>query len=242
MQRHPLFSTGDAAALSLLRMLHRLYQSATLLGKLLFLLAVGFSTYLMADTVLPYLLPPFPSDIDFLRVKQQILSIDHWRWSFYLHISSSVVVLAAGLSQFSRSLLRKAPRWHRLIGKSYIGLILFVAGPTGLVMAFYGEGGLSGQIAFVLQAIAWWSSTYLAYKAIRRGQVRAHAAWLLRSYALTLSAISLRGMMFLFSYLEAWPYSQLELNYTLVAWLSWTVNLFLAELLLLTPFLNRYFH
>ncbi|GAB4493568.1 MAG: hypothetical protein OHK0019_17780 [Saprospiraceae bacterium] len=76
-------------------------------------------------------------------------------------------------------------------------------------------------------SLLWWGTTWLAYRAIRAGDVRRHGAWMIRSYALTLSAISLRVMQFgLASYSDISP----EEAYELVAWPSWVLNFLLAEL------------
>ncbi len=221
-----------------------------ILGGIFFIL-IGLSTYAMASMVFPYLVPPFPTDIDFLASKQWI--VDEWYWlaAFYIHISSSVFVIAAGLTQFSKTLLFQYPKWHRNIGKSYVFLVLFVAGPSGLVMAFYGNGGIEARIAFVLQAIFWWGLTYKAYQSIRKGAVQKHGKYMIRSYAMTLSAISLRAATYLVSDWKfrngiTCPNSAYHLIcypdfYVVVAWLSWVLNLIIAEALIWMGIMKYYF-
>ena len=218
---------------------------------LIFLILIGLSVYKMASIAFPYLVPPFPTDIDFLESKQWI--VDEWYWltAFYIHISSAVLVIAAGLSQFSKTLMFQYPKWHRNIGKMYVFLVLLVAGPSGFLMAFYGNGGFWARCAFVLQAIFWWGLTYKAYQLIRKGKVKAHGKYMIRSYAMTLSAISLRAATYLVS---DWklrngiicPDSTYHLIcypdfYIVVAWLSWIANLILAEILIYFGIMNYYF-
>jgi hypothetical protein len=209
---------------------------------LIFLILISWSVYKMASIALPYLVPPFPTDIDFLASKQWI--VDEWYWlaAFYIHISSAVLVIAAGLTQFSKTLMFQYPKWHRRIGKMYVFLVLFVAAPSGLVMAFYGNGGFWARCAFVLQAVVWWGLTYKAYQMIRKGALEAHGKYMIRSYAMTLSAISLRVATYLVSDWKlrngiTCPNSTYQLLcypdfYILVAWLSWVVNLIIAECLI----------
>lgn len=217
----------------------------------IFILGIVLSVYTMAAIAFPYLLPPFPTDIDFLESKQKVVGEWHWMLAFYIHISSSVVVLAAGLTQFSKTLMFQYPKWHQNIGKLYVFLVLFVAGPSGFVMAFYGNGGWLAQVAFVLQAVLWWGLTFMAYRTIIQGKLEAHGKYMIRSYAMTLSAISLRGATYLVS---AWkmkhgifcPNSDYYLLcypdfYILVAWLSWVGNLLLGELLIVLGIMKYYF-
>lgn len=196
---------------------------ATIFG----LLAVAFFTFLMGSIVWPYTSGRL--DIDFLLSKQHIIHLLHYRVSFYLHIFPALLVMAAGLTQFSGKILKKTPALHRWVGRVYAFSILGVCGPAGLIMTFYANGGWFTKASFVALSLLWWGATWLAYRAIRAGDVRRHGAWMIRSYALTLSAISLRVMQFgLASYSDISP----EEAYELVAWPSWVLNFLLAELIL----------
>lgn len=189
--------------------------------------AVAFFTFLMGNIVWPYTSGRL--DIDFLLSKQHIIHLQHYRWSFYLHIFPALLVLAAGATQFSGRILKKTPVLHRWVGRAYAFSILCVCGPGALVMAFYANGDAFTKASFVTLSLLWWWFTWSAYRAIRAGDVRRHGAWMIRSYALTLSAISLRVMQFgLSSYSDVSP----EEAYEIVAWPSWVLNLLLAELVL----------
>ncbi|MCP4439375.1 MAG: DUF2306 domain-containing protein [Aureispira sp.] len=220
------------------------------IAKILVLVVILFSAYQMAIIALPYYVPPFPTDIDFLLSKQLVIDLRHWMIAFYIHIGSSVIVLAAGLTQFSKTLMFKYPKWHRNMGKLYIFMILVVSAPSGLVMAFYGNGGPPAQFAFVLQAVGWWFLTYMAYRTIRQKKLREHGEYILRSYAMTMSAITLRLGTYGVSvykanngiYCEPEVFSMLCYPhfYILVAWISWIGNLVIAEILIWVGLLNYY--
>lgn len=191
------------------------------------LFAVGFFTFLMGNIVWPYTSGRL--DIDFLLSKQHIIHLLHYRAAFYVHIFPALLVIAAGITQFSGKILKKMPAVHRWTGRLYVFSILFLCGPAGLTMAFYANGGLPTKASFITLSLLWWSTTWVAYRAIRAGDIRQHGAWMIRSYALTLSAISLRIMQFgLASYSDISP----ESAYEIVAWPSWIFNLLAAELLL----------
>jgi hypothetical protein len=222
------------------------------IGKIGLLLILMLSSYAMLSIAFPYLLPPFPRDIDFLANKPQwLVELDYYMLAFYIHISCSVLVLAAGLTQFSKRLMFRYPVWHRNIGKLYIFIVLFLSAPSGLVMAFYGSGGAAAQWAFILQATGWWFFTFMAYLRIRQSKLREHGAYMLRSYAMTFSAISLRAGTYVVSYFkmsmgircpnEDWSLLCYPNFYVLEAWMSWMGNLFIVEILILAGILNYYF-
>ena len=191
--------------------------------------ALAFFTWVMASIVWPYTSGRL--DIDFLLTKTHIIHLLRYRLAFYLHIFPALLVLAAGLTQFSGAILRRAPGLHRWVGRVYVYSVLGLCGPAGMVMAWYANGGPVAQASFLLLSGLWWWTTWVAYQAIRRGDIRAHGAWMIRSYALTLSAITLRLMQFT---LAMYGTLDPETAYRLVAWPSWTLNLLLAEILLRT--------
>lgn len=184
----------------------------------------------MAAITVAYL--PYNTDVGFLRIKQQYITIDQWRIAFFIHVYASMWVLLAGFTQFSGSLQRNYPRLHRGMGYVYITDVLFITGPAGLLMGFYANGGLSSRIAFVLLAVLWIYFTAMALVKAKQKDFTAHRNFMIRSYALTLSAITLR----------AWKYAitnSVELPpmdvYRVVAWLGWGLNLIVAEWMIRRP-------
>lgn len=170
-------------------------------------------------------------DTDFLATKQRIIHIKHWRYAFYTHVFLSIFALLAGLTQFSKTLLRRKRRLHRVAGYIYVTDVLFLAGPSGLIMAFYANGTAAAKLSFVILSTLWIITTALALFYARKGRFIAHRNWMIRSYALTLSAISLRLLAMLLPkivHLNAFD------EYTLIAWASWTLNLAVAELIILS--------
>jgi len=191
-------------------------------------LAVAVFTGVMATKVLPYL--SFERAIHFLGTKpDEVLDKRHFMAAFYIHITSSLVVMALGLGQFFPFLTRRFPAFHRLSGKIYILAILFLAAPSGLVLAAYANGGLPAQVGFSLQCIVWWFITFAAWREIRQKRFVPHANMMIRSYAVTLAAMSLRTESYVMYY---WFGTKPLETYLTVTWLSWVGNLLLAELLI----------
>jgi hypothetical protein len=197
---------------------------------------VFFFTYRMLVITLPY--TSWELNIDFLLTKQKILfRSEIWQRYlymsvFYVHIFTSPLVLIAGASQFSRTLMFERAVWHRNIGKMYVAVILFLSAPAGLVMSFYANGNLVSKFSFSFLTILWWKLTYLAYRKALQKQWIAHANLMLRSYALTFSAITLRLYMFLiatFDLLDTWTATEI---YVMLSFMSWIPNLAVAEFLI----------
>jgi len=186
----------------------------------------------MVRLSVPYL--SLETDVAFLRIKQWVfkdysLVISNlWITAFFIHVFTSIFSVIAGFTQFNKNLI-----WgnlHRTFGKIYIVAVLVFAAPTGLIMGMVANGGLYSVIAFVLLALLWWYFTFEAYRSIRKKKFERHAAFMYLSYALTLSALTLRAWKFLFANLDL-GIRPMDL-YRIVAWLGWVPNLLVAFVLI----------
>ncbi len=177
---------------------------------------LAFFTFLMARITVVYM--PYHTDVGFLRIKQQYIDIGLWRTAFFIHVYASMWVLFAGFTQFSRTLMRTRPQLHRTLGYIYSIDLLFITGPAGLIMGFYANGGTPSRIAFVMLALLWMFFTVMAIIKAKQKDFIRHRQYMIRSYALTLSALTLR----------AWKYGITNTMhvppmdvYRVVAWLGW---------------------
>ena len=199
------------------------------------LLIAAFAGLMLTKT-LPYY--TFQKGIHFLTTKSDETNDNPvFRAGFYVHITTSLLVLVAGLLQFLPWLARRGPRLHRQLGTFYIIGVLALAAPSGLILARFANGGLVAQVGFTLQCLVWWLCTWRAYRAARQHQWPLHVNWMLRSYAVTLAALALRGESYVMYY--AFETKPIE-TYLTVTWLSWVGNLILVEILLEAG-LGRYF-
>ena len=190
-------------------------------------ITLAYFIYLMLLITLQYV--PMDDNSAFLRIKQDEITLPHYRIAFYTHVYSAMFALIPGFIQFSVTIRTRFPTIHRMLGKFYVLVVLCLAGPSGLVMACYANGGTASQLAFCILSLLWIYFTYTAYTKARQGQYTAHKYFMYRSYALTLSAISLR----LFKWIITNLFHPAPMDtYILVAWLGWTVNLLVAEILI----------
>jgi len=146
-------------------------------------------------------------------------------WAFRLHAGGGGLALVLGAMQFLSPIRRHLPALHRWSGRVYVLAVLGSA--TGaLVMAQTASGGGHNMFAFISLALFWLFTTGMALQSILTGKVEAHRRWMVRSYAMTFAAVTLRvgipGLIIYGGFSEAEAYS-------IVAWASWCFNLFFAE-------------
>lgn len=186
-----------------------------------------FFSYLMVEIVLQYV--PVGTDTAFLGIKQDYIDLPFYLIAFYIHVFTAVFALPAALTQFSPYILKHHPLVHRINGRFYVVSIVVLGAPSGLYIALFANGGWSSQVAFCLLGLLWFWFTLEAYRKARARQWKAHKAFMYRSFALTLSAITLRAWKFV---LVATLHPRPMDVYQVVAWLGWIPNLMLAEYLI----------
>jgi uncharacterized membrane protein len=143
------------------------------------------------------------------------------------HVLGGGLALLLGPWQFLRRLRTRVPAVHRCLGRSYLVACL-IGSIAGAFLARYSMGGIPTHFGFGLLAIAWFGTTMTAYRAIRNGDRVRHSRWMVRSFALTLAAVTLR------LYLPAAAVLGIRFDtaYRWIAWLCWVPNLLIAEWLL----------
>lgn len=182
----------------------------------------------MLQITLQYI--PFDTDVAFLRIKQDYVQYAFYQWAFFIHAYTAILALPAGFTQFSSFIRIKMPRLHRWSGWMYALIILIFAAPSGLVIAYFANGGWTSQLAFCLLAILWFYFTLKAIQTAKKKDFIAHRNWMYRSFALTLSAITLR----IWKYVIVWAFSPRPMDtYRIVAWLGWLLNLVIIEIIII---------
>lgn len=152
------------------------------------------------------------------------LRFDTMPVSSTMHVIGGGIVLLLGGFQFVGAIRRRYPLAHRNMGRVYLVFVL-VGGTGGLLLAPFSDGGIVAHFGFGILAILWLFSGWQAYAAIRRGDVATHRAWMLRNFAMTFGAVTLRLYLGIFTAMDI-PFSE---SYPTVAWISWVPNLILIE-------------
>lgn len=155
---------------------------------------------------------------------QQHLTYAASAGSILSHIGLGIIALVTGSLQFSRRLRQRRPKLHRRLGYVYFATVL-CSGVSALIFAPEAHGGASNTAAFSLLAVLWLGSTITAVNFARRGRLVEHRQWMMRSYALTFAAATLRLQLGLFIALGL----TFDQAYLIVPWTAWIVNLILVE-------------
>lgn len=159
------------------------------------------------------------------------------RAAFSVHVVAGGLALLLGPWQFWADLRRRLPRVHRWTGRTYLTAV-GVGGVSALVMAPFNSAGFVGFFGFGTLAVLWFWTGWRGYRAIRSGDVRSHQAWMIRSFALTFAAVTLRawtglllGVQLPFVDGDAEVDAAFANAYAAVPFLCWLPNLVVAELL-----------
>lgn len=137
-----------------------------------------------------------------------------------------MIPLLAGFTQFAGWIRKGHPAVHRWMGKAYVVTVCLVTGPASLIMALYANGGVTSRMAFATLAVLWMGTTALGWRLAMKRRWGAHREWMMRSYALTLSAITLR--IWKYAIVMAFAPPPMD-TYRLVAWLGFVPNLLVVE-------------
>ena len=146
------------------------------------------------------------------------------RLAFVAHVTAAPMALALGAAQVFGAWQARRPGLHRWVGRSYAAAIV-VAALSGLVLGLFSPGGPIAAAGFAGLSLAWLVSTGLAVRFALARDIARHRRWMIRSFALTFAAVTLRLYLPAFiasgmSYAQAVPF---------VAWLCWVPNLAVAE-------------
>jgi len=204
-------------------------------GVVIWCAGLAAAVYLMFQLSMPY--TSFQKNIDFLGTKQNVYHIDYWRYAFYAHVFTSILVLPAGFTQFNKWFFIKS--WHRKLGMLYLLTVLLISAPTGFLMGLHANGGLAAKTSFVLLSTLWFLTTLLAIVSAKKRRFTDHGEWMLYSYALTLSAISFRLIALGFDLFDI--HIRPQEVYVTTAWLSWVPNIIIAHLMIKMGFIKKLF-
>lgn len=195
--------------------------------KTLLIAGFGYFFWLMLKITLEYV--PLDPNVSFLMIKQtEVHDRPEYLWFFYTHVYTSIFVLLAGFLAILRKDFR-LKNFHINAGKIYIFLILLFAAPSGIYMGIFANGGFLSKISFVILGSLWWFSTFKAYQLARKKKFKEHKQWMWRSFALTISALTLRIWKVIIVYL--FHPNPMDV-YQIIAWLGWIPNILLIEYLI----------
>jgi len=162
----------------------------------------------------------------FFSVKsRELLANPFYISAFYTHISLGGIALLTGWSQFIKSWRNKYRKLHRFLGYIYVTSVLG-SSITGLIVAVYSTGRKPAAIGFGALAVSWFISNLKAFFQIRKGKVKEHERWMIRNFALTFSAVTLRVYLPILLAKKTGIVKSLQI----ASWLCWVPNAIIAEI------------
>jgi hypothetical protein len=196
--------------------------------RILFWLPLFLLSLLLVYNTIPYFnLKP---DSTFLQERIMLYGKAVWKYSFYFHIAAGSLCILTALLQFSSWILKKRRKIHIQAGKIYVMVVLFIGAPTGFYMTFFAKGGFAERACFMAMAVFWFYTTYKGFvAAAREKNFLAHKYWMIRSYAMALTAVSFRVYHILFLLAGFSNYD----NYAISLWISVLGNAAIAEFIIL---------
>ena len=198
-----------------------------LLGRVTLLFTFLYLSFLMLAITFQYI--PFDLQVAFLATKQHIIQFQYYQIAFFSHVFSSIFILLLGSTQFIESIRRKTPLIHRYFGLTYVVGVVCISAPAGFVMGLHGNGGIIAQTSFCILSSLWFYYTLRSFLAIKKRNILKHKNYMILSYALTLSALTLR----LHKYILANTTDMHRIDiYRIVSWSGWVINLVIAYIII----------
>jgi predicted membrane protein DUF2306 len=141
-----------------------------------------------------------------------------------VHILGGLIALLSGPVQLWLGLHDVKMHVHRRLGLIYMaGMAIGSVGAVGL--ALQTDGGLTFGSGLFFLAVAWVTTTSLAYVAIRKGLIDQHREWTIRSYVVTFAFVTFRaGQVAMVG--QGIP---LQTAIGVMAWACWSLPLLATE-------------
>ncbi|QGQ98860.1 DUF2306 domain-containing protein [Paenibacillus psychroresistens] len=147
---------------------------------ILFIVSLG----VMIPFMLPYL------TLDPARARVAIASKNIQFPLLVTHIIFAFIALVTGFLQFIERIRIQYPKLHRYLGRAYV-ISVFISGLLALVVVFYVEN-FTKALAFLALTMVWLVTCWKGYRYAMKGQFKEHRIWMIRSFGITLVAVSAR--------------------------------------------------
>jgi len=145
------------------------------------------------------------------------------------HVVCGLVAIVIGPLQFSARIRRDYLPFHRIAGRVYVVTVLCGA-IAGLGMASsVGKDSAAYALGLTGLALAWITTTGMAFVAIRRKNIIQHKQWMVRSYVVTFAFVIFRLGSDLLRAGNVLPSHERS---AMLAWACWAVPLLVAEVVM----------
>jgi uncharacterized membrane protein len=149
------------------------------------------------------------------------------------HIFAGSLMLGCAVLQLWPWLRRTHRAVHRWSGRIYV-LMVIPVGLGSLFIAQFPSVGPNQQVANSFLSVLLLVTTFCGYRAVRQHRFADHREWMIRSFALAFSIVTNRFWGFVLVMIFAptatdFTDPALQAAASASAWVSWVVNLLIAE-------------
>ena len=145
------------------------------------------------------------------------------------HVASGLLAVIIGPLQFWPRIRRDYLPFHRLAGRLYVILVAIGACAAFGMTASIGKDDAAYALGLSGLAVAWITTTAMAFVAIRRKNLAQHKQWMVRSYVVTFAFVDFRLVSDL---LAAGNVMNQHERGALLSWACWAVPLLVAEVVI----------
>src|SRR5215470_6269010 len=153
---------------------------------------------------------------------------DVWMLALRAHVIAAAICLPGCIVLSLAVVLRRAPRFHRWLGRIVGTLVLFVLVPSGLYLSLFAKGGLPSTLGFMLSGVIVAVAMVQGVRTARARRFVEHRRWVLHVLAQMSVAVTSRAMLFAF---DAAAVDE-QLAYLISLWVPVIGSFALIELLL----------
>ena len=154
-----------------------------------------------------------------------------------LHIVFGSVALLTSCFQVWPWFRARYPSIHRKMGRTYVFAGALPAAVLAIPVSLYGHTGFVGATGNLLLSALWLATTTAGFRMARQRRFQEHRRWMIRSFALGMSIVVNRlwGVLMIAVVVPLITTTQAEADalmmpaFTATVWLSWVVNLLIAE-------------
>jgi uncharacterized membrane protein len=115
------------------------------------------------------------------------------KWMLLPHAVAGAVALLLAPFQFSARLRRRSLRLHRILGRLYVAGVA-ISAPLAVPVAII-LGPPSLVMAATIQSGGWLLTTAVALYCVRKGDIRQHQEWMIRSYPFAMVFVVARAVL-----------------------------------------------
>ncbi len=145
-----------------------------------------------------------------------------------VHLCVGVAAILVGPLQLFTGSHRRSMRLHRWMGRAYVSAV-FVGGVAAGTMLILVDRLPNFRLGVAGLDVAWLASTGFAYLAIRKGQVKLHQEWMVRSYVVTFGFVIYRIIRETLLASYNGPYPEIE---AMASWGCWSIPLLITQLVM----------